>query len=216
MLILFLIMMAVNTQSFIVCILFITSFIAILSIAYFIAFTPSPQSILDLYLWSSLYGASMSIIVWIFAWLLALTNNVLIGPFIFKHSTFSANSSAYSILFGCVASILYGGIIPFFLLWLKCDKRCCDPCSAKCRILNFNLMNGQKEIKQVNEQMIISQMETAMRRLNMECIVCMAAYVGTIYMLSFVFMFNRLDVIDSAYIAVLGYFGKDFIFFMLF
>merc|ERR1712172_266583 len=59
-------------------------------------------------------------------------------------------------------------------------------------------------------------METAMRRLNMECIVCMAAYVGTIYMLSFVFMFNRLDAIDSTYIAVLGYFGKDFIFFMLF
>ena len=126
-----------------------------------------------------IYGGCMSIFGWIFAWLLAQTNNILVGPFLFTHSGFTLNSTTNIILFDIAACLMYAGIFPFVLIWMKSDKRVCDGCMCKrCKLKNMHILDEYEELQQheidrfmaQNEHEVMLKLNIAMKRLRMECI----------------------------------------------
>ena len=170
------------------------SFYCILIFAYFYGYPErnnaeniATDSILDLFSISMFYGGILCSIGYVFVWLLSTSNNILLGPFIFSQSGFIGNSTANLVLYALTACIMYGGIFPFVLIWMKADKRLFDRCIfAECKLKNVSILSEfealqkslnlpQDQLSQfmaVHEQQLMIKLEIAMKRLIMECISC--------------------------------------------
>ena len=77
-----------------------------------------------------------------------ITNNILIGPFIFEHYGITINSITNTCLYSFIACFMCGGIFPFILVWLKCDKRIFDEFNPNpCKLKNMNILKEYQQLQ---------------------------------------------------------------------
>ena len=154
---------------------------------------------LDVFTVSVLFGAASGIFGWCFAWIMANANAVAVGPFLFAPSSFAFRSEAAIGILSTASAAMYGGVFPFLVLWIKCDRRwlsCC--CCRGCKTEDVQCPKQSRErLLAQQDAETVHSLDVQMMRLRMECVATLCG------------MFLCSDHVPRAKELMISVFGDD-------